>query len=63
MSFAAKWIDLEIIILSKVSQKEKGKYQMISFMLWNLKYNINELIYETETVSETQKTNLWYQRG
>ena len=63
MSFVGKWIDLEIIILSKVSQKEKDKYQMMSFMLWNLKYDINELIYETETVSETQKTNLWYQRG
>ena len=30
MPFAATWIDLEIIILSKVSQKEKDKYHMIS---------------------------------
>ena len=30
MSFAATWMDLEIIILSKVSQKEKDKYHMIS---------------------------------
>ena len=29
MSFAATWIDLEIIILSEVSQKEKDKYHMI----------------------------------
>ena len=28
--FAATGIDLEIIILSKVSQKEKDKYHMIS---------------------------------
>ena len=27
--FAATWMDLEIIILSKVSQKEKDKYHMI----------------------------------
>ena len=29
--FAATWMDLEIIILSKVSQAEKGKYCMPSF--------------------------------
>ena len=30
MSFAATWMDLEIIILSEVSQKEKDKHHMIS---------------------------------
>ena len=29
MLFAATWMDLEIIILSEVSQREKGKYHMI----------------------------------
>ena len=29
MPFAAIWMDLEIIILSEVSQKEKDKYHMI----------------------------------
>ena len=46
--FGETWIELGIIILSKVSQKEKDKYHMISH-IWNLKYNRNELIYETET--------------
>ena len=32
MPFVATWMDLEIIILSEVSQKEKDKYHMISFM-------------------------------
>ena len=32
MSFAATWMDLEIIILSEVSQKEKDKYHMISLI-------------------------------
>ena len=32
MPFAATWMDLEIIILSEVSQKEKDKYHMISLM-------------------------------
>ena len=29
MSFAATWVDLEIIILSEISQTEKDKYHMI----------------------------------
>ena len=32
MPFAATWMDLEIIILSKVSQTEKDKYYMISLI-------------------------------
>ena len=29
----------------------------------NLKYDTNELIYKTETDSQTQKTNLWLPKG
>ena len=32
MPFAVTWMDLEIIILSEVSQKEKDKYHMISLI-------------------------------
>ena len=32
MPFAATWMELEIPILSEVSQKEKDKYHMISLM-------------------------------
>ena len=32
MPFAATWVDLEIIILSEVSQTEKDKYHMISLI-------------------------------
>ena len=32
MAFAATWMDLEIIILSEVSQKEKDKHHIISLI-------------------------------
>ena len=32
MPFAATWMDLEIIMLSEVSQKEKDKYYMIALI-------------------------------
>ena len=31
--------------------------------MWNLKYDTNELIYETGTDSQTQRTDLWLPRG
>uniref|UniRef100_A0A8D1VNC0 DUF1725 domain-containing protein n=1 Tax=Sus scrofa TaxID=9823 RepID=A0A8D1VNC0_PIG len=41
MHFAATWMELEILILSEVSQEKKDKYHMISH-IWNLKYGENE---------------------
>ena len=32
MLFTATWMDLEVLILSEVSQTEKDKYNMISFI-------------------------------
>ena len=32
MPFAATWMQVEIIVLSEVSQKEKDKYNMISLI-------------------------------
>ena len=31
--------------------------------MWNLKYDTNELIWETETDSQIQRTDLWLPRG
>ena len=47
MLFAATWMDLEIIIWSKSERESQVPYD-ITFM-WNLKYDKNEPICETET--------------
>ena len=31
--------------------------------MWNLKNDTNELVYKTETDSQTMKTNLWFPKG
>ena len=49
--FAATLLDLEIITLSEVSQKEKGKCH-ITYMQ-NLRYDTHELLYDPETDSMT----------
>ena len=56
MPFAAIWMDLEITILSEVSQKEKDKLSHDIIYMWNLKYDINEFIYERETDSHRIQT-------
>ena len=43
MSFAATWIELEILI---ISQKEKDKYHISH--IWNLIYHTNETFHRKE---------------
>ena len=50
--FTATWMQLEVIILSEVNQKEKQTPYDITYM-WNLKYGTNESIYKIETDSPT----------
>ena len=57
---AAPWTDLERTTVREVRQKREGQTPCDSTYKWNLKSDTNELIYETD--SQTQKTNLGYQR-
>ena len=50
MPLAATWIDLEIIVLSEVSQIEKEKSHDIAY-IWTLKSDTSELIDKTEVDS------------
>ena len=49
MPSAATWMQLDNLILSEVSRKEKDKYNMIITFMWNLKYGTNDPVYKTET--------------
>lgn len=42
-------------------EKERQIPHAITCM-WNLKYNTNEEVYKTETVSETQRRDFWLPR-
>ena len=44
MPFAATWLDLEFIILSKSERERQVSYDIT--YLWNLKYDTNEPIYK-----------------
>ena len=46
--FVATWLDLETLILSEVTQKEKDKYHMVSH-IWYLIYSTNEPFHRKKT--------------
>ena len=56
MAFIVTWMDLEIILLSEVSQKERQISCDITYM-WNIKYDTKELICETFRIRLTNIEN------
>jgi len=59
MQFAATWMDLEIIILNEMLEKDK---YMIS-LICGIKNDTNEFIYKIERDLQTLKTNVWLPKG
>ena len=62
MPFAATWMDLEIIILSEVRERQIS-YDITH--VWNLilKNDTNELIYKTETDLQIIKNKFMFTKG
>ena len=59
--FAATWMDLEIITLSELSQKEKDKHYIYAVAyMWNLNYGINGPVDKTE--ARMYRTDEWLPR-
>ena len=61
MPFAATWMDLEIIILSEVNQKEKDKYNIS--LICGTEKMIQMNLFTQQIDPQTQKTNLWLPGG
>ena len=62
MLFVATQTQLEIFILSEMSERER-KIQYNYQLYMESKIRQNEPIYETEPDSQTQKTDLWLPKG
>ena len=57
MPFAETWMDLEIFILTKSERERQISYDIL--YMWKLRRNdTNELIYKTETDSQTIENDL-----
>ena len=52
-SFVEMWMDLESVIQSEISQKEKNKYHIISLIHGIQKNDMDELICKTEIETQT----------
>ena len=55
MSFAATWIDLEIVIMSEISQRKTNIIWYCLYVESKKKNGTNKLIYKTEIKSEMQE--------
>ena len=62
MPFAATWMDLEIVILSKVSQTQKDKYHDIAYM-WNLKKGVQMNLFTKQKQSHRCRKQTYGSQG
>ena len=56
-------MDLETVIQTEVSQKEKNKYCIILLICEIQKNDTDELICKAEIQTQTQRTNVWIPGG
>ena len=62
-SFVETWMDLETVIQSEVSQKEKNKYRILKHICGTQKNGTDELVCRAEFETQMQRTNVWTPRG
>ena len=62
-SFVEMWMDLETVIQSEVSQREKNKYRILMHICGTQKNGIDELVCRAEIETQMQRTNVWTPTG
>ena len=62
-SFVEMWMDLETVIQSEVSQKEKNKYHILRHICGIQKNGTDEPVYKAEIETQIQRTNVWTPTG
>ena len=62
-SVLMRWMNLEPIIQSEVSQKEEDKYHVLMHIYGTLKNGTEEFIDRAAVEMQTQRTDLWTQPG
>ena len=62
-SFFETWMDLETVIQSEVSQKEKNKYRILTHIRGTQKNGTDELVWRADVETQMQRTNVWTPRG
>ena len=62
-SFIETWMDLETVIQSEVSQKEKNQYHILTHICGTQKNGTDEPVCRAEIETQMQRTNVWTPRG
>ena len=62
-SLVEMWMDLETVIQSEVSQKEKNKYHILTHICGTQKNGTDETVCRAEIETKMQKTKVWTPRG
>ena len=58
-----RWMNLEPIIWSEVSQKEKDKYHIVTHIYGIWKNGTEEFTYRATVEKQTQRIDLWTWKG
>ena len=62
-SFVETWMDLESVIQSEVSQKEKNKCRILTHICGTQKNGTDEPVCRAEIETQMQRTNVWTPSG
>ena len=62
-SFVETWMDLETVIQSEVTQKEKNKYHILTHICEMQKNGTDKPVCKAEIETQMQRTKVWTPRG